>query len=626
MMMLLLIILLIFYNTIVDAGSGRNKKGTSTTETTAFEEETSIDKHAVTCDFYLAPSSIPGAGLGIYTIIDIAEGTLIGEPDINIIISETKDISNNKQQLWTHHNSFWNAEYEYEFMSCLNAQISSFPMGILSQYDPNYNAYARDVVFNKSNDVNRAEHSPGIGSFTYLQRYFMSSRNIKAGEEIFVDVGEEYINRNLADMPKRDKAELIVKELLELSKTSPKFSKNPEYLSTLKNIISLYDEKTGMSIPNNVKELNDFHVTTNVTDWVITNGKCFDNIKVKHSTVPHAGLGAFAKRDIKKGALVIAVPLLHIMDKDILTSKKNQSKKQLLLNYCYTHSQSTLLLCPTTHGAYINHSTKPNAKLQWSEETPQTEALKNQLLEDGVDKLKWTVLSFDIVATRDIVPGEEVFIDYGKDWQHAWNQHITEFTTTNAKSSYVYPNEFNLNIKKPDDIRTVYEEPYAENIQTICSYSYDDLDERVEIPDNIPKELLHKQHDIISKKDLQSILSLFSIDGSAYNKPRHESYFWPCHVYHKQDSDKAIVRILQSPSEEIIYFIHENFPLLLHNYPISSIYFTDKMYAGDQFIDDVFRYPISIPDGIFPDKWKNIIDHVENEVCKDGDNCVNDSK
>ena len=37
-------------------------------------------------------------------------------------------------------------------------------------------------------------------------------------------------------------------------------------------------------------------------------------------------------------------------------------------------------------------------------------------------------LMFDVVATKDISPGEEVLLYYGKDWENSWswNEHIED--------------------------------------------------------------------------------------------------------------------------------------------------------------------------------------------------------
>ena len=36
---------------------------------------------------------------------------------------------------------------------------------------------------------------------------------------------------------------------------------------------------------------------------------------------------------------------------------------------------------------------------------------------------------FDVVATRDIAVDEEVLIDYGEEWEIAWNSHVNSFVS-----------------------------------------------------------------------------------------------------------------------------------------------------------------------------------------------------
>jgi hypothetical protein len=118
-------------------------------------------------------------------------------------------------------------------------------------------------------------------------------------------------------------------------------------------------------------------------------GKCLDNIRYAKSSIPSAGRGAFAARFIpgklmyvilavysvgyfnsqlccfvKEGGLVAPAPLLHVPDRGILKmfadkvdprtgeEYRDISKpagQQLLLNYCFGHSSSSMLLCPYGH-------------------------------------------------------------------------------------------------------------------------------------------------------------------------------------------------------------------------------------------------------------------------------------
>ena len=99
---------------------------------------------------------------------------------------------------------------------------------------------------------------------------------------------------------------------------------------------------------------------------------------------------------------------------------------QLILNYCIGHEHSSLLLCPNTNAALINHCSerdpanhpcgragRPNAKFQWAD----WDKVSNEWLTKTIDEMeteRGQGLSLEAVAIGDIEEGEEVFVDYGK--------------------------------------------------------------------------------------------------------------------------------------------------------------------------------------------------------------------
>lgn len=155
-------------------------------------------------------------------------------------------------------------------------------------------------------------------------------------------------------------------------------------------------------------------------EWLDENARCMDNIRPGNSTIKQAGRGAFAARHIPNGGLVAPGPVLQIPDRTVLNlhgvgedgrpDKNKVVGMQMILNYCFGHKESTVILCPyTSPSAYINHSSKsPNAKVEWaSESTPNH---NYEWLGYDVHFLKQMGkigLSLNFVATRDIEPGEE---------------------------------------------------------------------------------------------------------------------------------------------------------------------------------------------------------------------------
>ena len=104
-------------------------------------------------------------------------------------------------------------------------------------------------------------------------------------------------------------------------------------------------------------------------EWIEQNGLCLENLLPAKSTLPHAGQGAFAQYAVNKGDIIMPAPLLQILDRRALALWDDDSGKrvndQLIVNYCFAHPQSTLLLCPNTQAVLINHCslrTKPSAQ------------------------------------------------------------------------------------------------------------------------------------------------------------------------------------------------------------------------------------------------------------------------
>ena len=200
---------------------------------------------------------------------------------------------------------------------------------------------------------------------------------------------------------------------------------------------SPYKSKTLAALPKSYSALkhaqrvglkqSELEASMRSVEWLRNGGgKCLDNIQPGPSTIPQAGRGAYATRFIPVEDIVAPAPLIHIPDRNTLlmygsiededdaTKTRNTTKingQQLLLNYCFGHHQSTLLLCPYSGiTSYINHNSQtPNARIVW----PAHSILHNaSWLNETIDFLEEygssPGLEFDYVATRDIQPGEEV--------------------------------------------------------------------------------------------------------------------------------------------------------------------------------------------------------------------------
>lgn len=165
-------------------------------------------------------------------------------------------------------------------------------------------------------------------------------------------------------------------------------------------------------------------------DWLNDYGYCQDHIQPLPSTIPQAGRGAFATRDLPEGTVVGYAPLIHVgvhgreiydITYNNVGEEGERHEYDLVLNYSFGHKNSTVMLTP--YGGmvnFINHGSgdKANVKVRWPDRNlvaHKPEWLKEDpyFLRDTIEKIG---LSFEYVALRDIKEGEEVLMDYGPEW------------------------------------------------------------------------------------------------------------------------------------------------------------------------------------------------------------------
>jgi hypothetical protein len=141
------------------------------------------------------------------------------------------------------------------------------------------------------------------------------------------------------------------------------------------------------------------------------------------------------------------------------------------------------------------------------------------------------------------------------------------------------------------DIRTLEEQvtnPYPENIMSACYYeSFREL---------VDSTLEGNE---------------YWADGSTYTAPVDKdtsSNIFACEIMEKQEDGNLTVRILYL--EEYV-----DTPVVLTNYPASSVTFRMKKRTTDQHLPGAFRHHIGIPDDIFPSQWKDgVVQSLKSEL------------
>lgn len=334
----------------------------------------------------------------------------------------------------------------------------------------------------------------------------------------------------------------------------------------------------------------DYNRSIKDLEWLEEHGQCADNIATGTSTIPNAGRGAFASRFIPSGGLVSPAPLVHMddinsmvmfmdhvynEDDDLVPNRSGPFTWQLLLNYCFAHKRSTLLLCPYgLLSSLINHSKGKgaNTKIQWSDKhrMRHPEWLDKPIETWGSEY--HTGLQLDFVATRDIHKGEEILIDYGETWQTAWDQHVEGFRFEEYRSEHYLPS-YELNIGF-GELRTEHDRDYRlDGVQLFCRGWY---------------------------------LSKHGIDMRDYD----EASSLMCTIVKKlgdDDDDSYLVRIVDwDDNDEDRTWDYSDDWETAWGIPRDAFFFEDLPYSRDIHQEWAFRHPMMIPNEIFPEVWKHV--------------------
>ena len=344
--------------------------------------------------------------------------------------------------------------------------------------------------------------------------------------------------------------------------------------------------------------------STRSLDWLKEHGTCADNIREGLSTIRQAGRGAFSTRRLPKGALVAHMPIIHISDRGVLemyklseikTKKRSQralAGYQLLANYCYSHTNTTLMLCPySPMTGLVNHNqTLANVKLVWSDAKRGNH--EPELLEKTVEEFskdRTAKLAMDLVAIRDIQEGEEIFLDAGDAFETAWNSYARNWKPVEGASNYISAYQLNQEVKN-GTFRTEFEQtknPYPGNVNIECdSEIWTGIDQTLyqttgEINVTKPDRFEYWNCDILRRREVNgTIRYTVIVSRPPETKKKNKK---------KEDKD-------EKPLEKFVK---------LTDIPQMAIRFTDRPYTTDMFLPTAFRHPYQIPEHLFPEKWKN---------------------
>jgi hypothetical protein len=539
-----------------DTDQGNNDTGNRQL-TTSLSNSVPLD-----CQLVMAESTLDNAGWGVFTLVSRRRGDPVMYGDLVIQVGDL-DVSTADSMRTMLTDYLWSAEETGGFYEGVTVASVLPGIGMIANGLP---APFRNVLpFVPRVDeggLTRID-SPGAGAISHYHNYtFFAQKDIVAGGEIFVNYGSNWFQER-------------------------------QHLLQMTHVVD------GDSKP----------ILSRSVDWLRQNAYCLDNLRpLRRSRLhPQAGRSVIAARYMPKGSLVAPVPVLPIHRQALsLTRPKLDGSivelQQLLLNYCIGHENSSLLLFPygpmvnlINHGGSGDETKLANVRLQWSQKQAR------DTLERPLPDLSLSPLLLELVSTRDIAPGEEIFIDYGRNWTAAWDEHVATWKSPPDSSkyapSYVHDDAIR-SLRIESELKTL---PYPENIFTSCFYRYSDHKNQSKSPRSPSSATKPDQGgDVVVTVQWKQTRGIFEL-----------SNLRPCHVLQREhrggkEGTVFTVQIRNRPQLKPSEVIPKGSVHIVNRVPRHAIRFSDKMYSTDQHLESAFRHEINSFNDGYPAQWLDL--------------------
>jgi hypothetical protein len=588
------------------------------------------------CGLYLAPSTIPGAGLGLFAGHQAwEEGTKAGYGDICIPIVNPHLHRNYSKPFfhplgdytWSH------IDVGMTLEACPAVHLEAFCPGI----DALVNSHQFVLNLGSPNKSHVAQYlpagifrtSPNAGAVSpYRNSTTRVSRRIPPGGELFKSYGPTWFPsraKALGDsfaFPedfRRGQALLnrmapLVDRISSTVSVSPLFT---DLFDIVQAVTGTFQSRILKTLPREPQHAHDagddesgllrFHedMSRHSLEYLTSYGQCVDHVRPVplSPTHPEAGQGAVAARDLPQGTIVSTSPLHVFPDLDYFNMyvlKQNDKgtweresdhvhTKQLLLNYCFGHPNTTMTLCPYGPGVnYINHDRNPNVRIRWSlNPWHNATAVAERTVENSFDfQLK---LAFDYVALRNISEGEEILLDYGDAWETAWKEHKRTYQPIDGKiiqPDYVYNHQLHIPLRTRSEQEF---DPYPEHLHTRCHVA------------------------LLQPTYRQSQYNWLETPES----PLLVNYGLPCHVLQRYASEmdpseyaytvELDLEILSDEHKADLSIPKNDLVLERHQVPRRGVAQFTRPNLSDMHLSNTFRHSIGLPDSVLPLQWKNAI-------------------
>lgn len=591
------------------------------------------------CRLWLAPSSTGTEHepkLGLFAGVDYDLNAPIGKPEFAIPLVDFVDSWNRANSVTDQVVNFlegflWTGEYAGARWEGYHSSTVAIPgYGIMANYHSgthNVDWLQGAVLLRDDSVFEAGKAHPSRGAITtYSNLTMVATQPIKAGMELFANFGEVWDGNHTDDVFQdkltrwdyQDADKILDKVLAFIKKYDEEMT--PQLKDDVLDFIM--DKVLGTAAgshakvirslipahPGKLQTVKDMGGTfayrnpdlVKTKKWLEKHGTCMDNIEARPSTIPGAGRGAFATRSMKKGTVIAPMPMLHIATKNVMdTVKMNEKKdddgvfyepdttkiigKQLAINYCFGHPESSMLLFPVASTvSQINHSPEPNARITWSKNKHWGNAhdWHDATIERCAEEQRIGIV-MEVYAIKDINAGDEVTIDYGAEWSAAWEAHMSSFDATKEWPLKAIDMKALYKNKPFKTLAELTSDPYPEGIDTSCFVSSDDMTDG--------------KHKVNAQGDERRLWR-----GPNEFKDYSGQAFFRCTVIESTHVEEGNLY-----NYTVSTMVGDN-RLEIVGIPHRAITFIDAPYASDIFSPEAFRHYIGIPDVIFPQAWRDL--------------------
>ena len=209
----------------------------------------------------------------------------------------------------------------------------------------------------------------------------------------------------------------------------------------------------------------------------------------------------------------------------------------------------------------------------------------------------------DIVATRDISPGEEIFIDYGKEWEDAWNDHVKKYKSPCKDGEICFKSSRAVAYMNDDKFNPIYHE-WSDDHFTACYQDQMPTDDGSLIflmPETSdPETYAHFSNTGTYYRNI-------SFNDEGFDLAFVQSKWHPCKILRGEKLDgvfDVVYFTIETASDELRK--GSNVLRRMRTLPKEYIWFRNKPFKSDMHWEHAFRHEIKIPDSIFPTHWKDL--------------------